>query len=170
MTPIGNLKWSHRPGTALLPPKLNLNHLEKEEAFISGQNVLDWLTDPVAPENVNWVNHRTPPQQLLHSRTCSVRLVLEADAKGFPDPNLQTLVEPYRKKLLDQFKETGFNSEQNNWEGLKATADGREQDGLVELELKKGSRPQGLITPQPLLHEHPPPLSGGTARAGKVLQ
>ena len=32
------------------------------------------------------------------------------------------------------------------------------------------ARAAGLITPQPLLHDPPPPLSGGTARAGKVLQ
>ena len=73
------------------------------------------MIDPVGTETANWVDHRTPPQQLFHSRTPSVRSVLEADAKEFSYPHLQKMVESYRKKLLDEFKDTVFNSERNNW-------------------------------------------------------
>ena len=66
MTPIGDPKWSHRPGTALLPPKSTLNHLEKVAASISSQKVVDWMIDPVGTETANWVDHRTPPQQIFH--------------------------------------------------------------------------------------------------------
>ena len=121
-------------------PKLTLNHLEKVEASISSQKVVDCMMDPVGTETANWVNHRTPPQQLFHSRTRSVRSVLEADAKEFSDPHLQKMVESYRKKVLDEFKDTVFNSERNNWEEIKANANKRGPDGWVKLELKEGSK------------------------------
>ena len=70
-----------------------------------------------------------------------MRSVLEADAKEFPDPHLQKMVESYRKKLLDEFKDTVFNSERNNWEEIKANANKRGPDGWVKLELKEGSKP-----------------------------
>ena len=69
-------------------PKLTLNHLEKVEASISSQKVVDWMIDPVGTETANWVDYRTPPpQQLFHSRTLSLRSVVEADAKKFSDPD-----------------------------------------------------------------------------------
>ena len=68
-----------------------------------------------------------------------MRSVLEADAKEFSDPHLQRKVESYRKKLLDEFKDTVFNSEQNNWEEIKANANKRGPDGWVKLELEEGS-------------------------------
>ena len=67
--------------------------------------------------------------------------VLEADTKEFSDPHLQKIVESYRKKLLDEFKDTVFNSEPNNWEEIKANANKRGPDGWVKLELKEGSKP-----------------------------
>ena len=97
--------------------KLTLNHLQKVEASISSQKVVDWMIDPVGTETANWVDHRTPPQQLFDSRTWSVRSVLEANAKEFSDPHLQKMVESYRKKLLDECKDTVFNSERNNFGG-----------------------------------------------------
>ena len=121
--------------------KLTLNHLEKVEASISSQKVVDWIFDPVGTETANWVDHRTPPPQIFQSRTRSLRSVLEADAKAFSDPHLQKMVESYRKKLLDEFEDTVFNSEQNNWEEIKATASKRRPDGWVKLELKEGSKP-----------------------------
>ena len=57
-----------------------------------------------------------------------MRSVLEADAKKFLDPHLQNMVESYRKKLLDEFKDTFFNSERNNWEEIKANANKRGPD------------------------------------------
>ena len=51
------------------------------------------------------------------------------------------MVESYRKKLLDEFKDTVFNSERNNWEEIKANANKRGPDGWVKLELKEGSKP-----------------------------
>ena len=111
------------------------------EDSISSQKVVDWMIDPVGTETANWVDHWTPPQQLFHSRTRSVRSVLEADAKEFSDPHLQKMVESYRKKLLDEVKDTVFNSERNNWEEIKANANKRGPDGWVKLELKEGSKP-----------------------------
>ena len=70
-----------------------------------------------------------------------MRLVSEADAKEFSDPQLQKLVESYRKKLLDEFKEPVFNSECNNWKEIKANASKRGPDGWVHLEPKKHSKP-----------------------------
>ena len=79
-------------------PKLTLNHLEKLEASICSQKVVDWMIDPVGTETANLGRSQDPPpQQLLHSRTRSVRSVLEADAKEFSDPHLQKMVESYRK-------------------------------------------------------------------------
>ena len=72
-------------------PKLSLNHVEKVQASISSKKVVDWMIDPVATETANWVHHRILPQQLLHSRTRSVRSVLQA--KEFSDPHVQKLVE-----------------------------------------------------------------------------
>ena len=80
-------------------------------------------------------------QQLFHSKTRSVRSVLEADAKEFSQPHLQKLVESYRKKLLDEFKNTVFNSERTNWEEIKANTDKRRPNQWVKLELKGGSKP-----------------------------
>ena len=99
------------------------------------------MIDPVGTETANWVDHRTPPQQLFHSRTRSVRSVLEADAKMFSDPHLQKMVESYRKKLLAEFKDTVSNSERNSSEEIKANANKRGPDGWVKLELKEGSKP-----------------------------
>ena len=141
MNPMGDLKWGHRPGTALLPPKLTLNHLENVEASITSQKVVVWMPNPAGTETRNGVHHRTPPLQLLHSRTLSVRLVLVAGAKEFSNLHLQNLVESYRKKLLDEFEDTVFNSEVNNWDEVKANADERGPDGWVTLELKNGSKP-----------------------------
>ena len=123
--------------------KLTLNYLEKVEASISSQKVVDWMIDPVGTETASWVDHRSPPppQQLFHSRTRSERSVLEADAKEFSDPHLQKMVESYRKNLLDEFKDTVFNSERNNWEKIKPNANKRGPDGWVKLELKEGSKP-----------------------------
>ena len=115
-----------------------LNHLEEVEANISSQKVVDWMIDPVGTETANWVDHRTHPQQVFHSRTPSVRSVLEADAKEFWDPHVQTLVESYRKKLRDECKDTVFNSERKNWEEINANAEQRGPDGCVKLELKEG--------------------------------
>ena len=42
-------------------PELTLNHLEKVEAYISSQKVVDWMIDPVGTETVNLVTPRTPP-------------------------------------------------------------------------------------------------------------
>ena len=122
-------------------PKLTLNYLEKVEASISSQKVVDLMIHPVGTETANWVDHRTLPQQLFQSRTRSVRSVLEADAKEFSSPHLQKMVESYRQKLLDEFKDLVFNSERNNWEEIKANANKRGPDGRVRLELKEGSKP-----------------------------
>ena len=35
------------------PPKLTLNHLEKVQAAISSQKVVDWMIDPVGTETAN---------------------------------------------------------------------------------------------------------------------
>ena len=122
-------------------PKLTLNHLEKEKACIPSQKVVDWMIDPVSTETANWVDHRIPPKQLFHSRTRSVCSVPEADAKEFSDPHVQKLVESYRKKLLDEFKDNVFSPEQNDWEEIKANTDKKGPDGLGRLELKNGSKP-----------------------------
>ena len=122
-------------------PELTLNHVKKVEASISGQKVVDWMIHPFGTETANWVEHRTPPQQLYHSRTRSVRSVLEANAKEFSDPHLQKMVESYRKRLLDEFKDTVFNPERNNWEDIRANANKRGPDGWVKLELNEGSKP-----------------------------
>ena len=63
--------------------------------------------------------------------------ILEANAKEFSDPHLQKMVESYRKKLFDEFKDRAFNSERKNW----ANANKRGPDGWVKLELKEGSKP-----------------------------
>ena len=67
-----------------------------------------------------------------------MRSLLEADAKESSDPHLQKVVESYRKQLLDEFKDTAFNSEVTDWEEIKANADKRGPDEWVELELKEG--------------------------------
>ena len=95
-------------------PELILTHLMKVETSISSQKVVDWMIDPVGTETANCVDHRTPCPKLFHSRTRSVRLFLQADAKEFSDPRLQKLVEAYRKKLLDEYKDTVFNSDRNS--------------------------------------------------------
>ena len=69
-------------------PKLTLNRLQKVETSISSQKVVNWMIDPVGTGIANWVDHKTPPQQLFHLRTPSVRSVLEADAKEFLDPEV----------------------------------------------------------------------------------
>ena len=51
------------------------------------------------------------------------------------------MVESYRKKLLDEFKDTVFTSEQKNWQEIKANANKRGLDGWAKLELKEGSKP-----------------------------
>ena len=66
-----------------------------------------------------------------------MRSVLEADAKEFQDRHLQ---KSYRKKLLEDFKDTVFNSEQKNLEQIKANASQSRPDGWVKLELKEGSK------------------------------
>ena len=43
--------------------KLTLNHLEKVEASISSQKVVDWMIDPVGTESANWADHRPPPSK-----------------------------------------------------------------------------------------------------------
>ena len=68
-----------------------------------------------------------------------MRWVVEADAKEFSDPHRQKMVEQYRDKLLDEFKDPVFNSEWNNWEEIKANADKRGPHGWVKLQLKEGS-------------------------------
>ena len=40
-------------------PKLNLNHLEKVEASVFSQKVVDWMIDPVATETANLVDNTT---------------------------------------------------------------------------------------------------------------
>ena len=120
-------------------PTLTLNHLKKVESSISSQTVVDWILDLVGTETANCVDQRTPPQHLLYPRTRSVRSILEADAKEFSDPHLQKMVELYRKKLLDEFKDTAFNLERNNWEEIKANANKRGPEGWVKLELNEGS-------------------------------
>ena len=107
-TEVESLSWDSPAAS-----KLTLNHLEKVEASVSSKKVVDWMIDPVGTETANWVDHRTSPQQLCHSRTRAVRSVLEAAAKENSDPHLQKMVESYRKKLLDEFKDTVFNSERN---------------------------------------------------------
>ena len=121
--------------------KLTLSHLPKLEASISSLKVVDLMIDPVGTETANWVSHRTAPQQVFHSRTLSVRSVLEANAKEFSDAHPQKLVESYHERLLDEFKDTRFNSEQNNWGEIKPNADKRGPDGWVKLELNHGSKP-----------------------------
>ena len=70
-----------------------------------------------------------------------MRSVLEAYAKEFLDPHLPKLEESYRKKLLDEFKDTVYNPERNYWEETKANADKRGLDGWARLEVKEGSKP-----------------------------
>ena len=50
---------------SLAAPKLTLNHLEKVEASISSQKVVDWMIDPVGTEAASWVDYRTPPRATL---------------------------------------------------------------------------------------------------------
>ena len=80
------------------------------------------MIDRVGTETASWVHHRTFPQQVFHSRTRSMLWVLEAKGKESSDRHLQKLVESYRKKLLDEFKDTVFNSKRNIWEEIKANA------------------------------------------------
>ena len=60
------------------------------------------------------------------------------------------MVESYRKNLLDEFKDTVFNSEQNNWGPIKANANERGPDGWVKLELKEASKPVAFIPMRPV--------------------
>ena len=59
----------------------------------------------------------------------------------YSNPHLPKMVDSYRKKLLDEFKDTVFSSERNISEEIKANANKRGPDGWVKLELKEGSKP-----------------------------
>ena len=69
-----------------------------------------------------------------------MRLVLEADAKEFSDHHLQNMVGSYLTKLLDEFKDTVFNSERNDLEEIKANANKRGPDGWVKVGLGESSK------------------------------
>ena len=99
------------------------------------------MIDPVGTETAKWVDHRTPPRAKLPLENSVVRSVLEADTKAFSDPHLQKMMESYCKELLDEIKDTVFNSERNNWEEIKANAKKRRPEGWVKLEFKEGSKP-----------------------------
>ena len=59
----------------------------------------------------------------------------------FSGPDSQRLVDFYPKKLLDTFKDTVSNSEQNHGEKIMANANKTGPDGWVRLELTEGSTP-----------------------------
>ena len=50
---------------SLAAPKLTLNHLEKVEASISSQKVVDLMIDPVGTETAHWFDHSPSPQATL---------------------------------------------------------------------------------------------------------